>query len=37
MKQKKHQYAFKCKNCDNEDKTPKIINKNKDVNVKNVE
>ena len=34
---KKHQYDFKCKNCDNEDKTPKIINKNKDLNVKNVE
>ena len=34
---KKHQHEFKCKNCDNKGETPKITNKYKDLNVKNVE
>ena len=34
---RKHQYNFKCRNCENEDEAPKIVIKNKDLNGKNVE
>ena len=33
----KYKHVFKCKNCEEKCKTPKTTNKNKDLNVKNVE